>query len=683
MPALMNSGAPFLSRLPLFADVSPETLARLEHRMRRREFAPRAVIVREGSGDDSAFLVLSGRVAVRRKDPESGIEFLLAELGEGEMFGEMALLTRKPRTASVTAIEATTCGIIEQSDFDQLLTEHPAAVRAMMAALADRLDAANRHVGIDFVNLSRVKIDPRVLRLLPQPLVHEHKVVPISFANNRLTLAMTNPSNVVAFDDVRRVIKGVLIEPAVITDDDFKRFMSSTYAQLIAQDEAAAPQAQRPAAARPPGAAPAAKSGAAASVDLLESDLIRELQLAADTEEQVAETKQDLMSASEDAPIIKLANSILGLAIKQGASDIHIEPMETDVTVRFRIDGVLQVLQKLPKRVQLGLISRFKILSRLDIAEKRLPQDGRISVTMDTKPIDFRVSTVPGKWGEKVCMRILDRSNTTLGLDKLINHAAILKLVREMIEQPYGIIYVTGPTGSGKTTTLYSALAEINDPGVNISTAEDPIEYDLPGVTQIQANSAIGLTFASVLRAFLRQDPDVLLVGETRDKETAKTAVEAALTGHLVFTTLHTNSAAVAFTRLHEMDVEPFLVSSSTIGVIAQRLARRLCQQCKEAYTVDANIARFWGLAEGTTIFRGKGCNACGGKGVRGRVGVYEVMKVTPRLRAMIGSASRSEEIHAAAVEEGMIDLKRYSAWLLTEGLTSVEEVTSVVSVDI
>jgi type IV pilus assembly protein PilB len=252
-----------------------------------------------------------------------------------------------------------------------------------------------------------------------------------------------------------------------------------------------------------------------------------------------------------------------------------------------------------------------------------------------------------------------------------------------MIEQPYGIIYVTGPTGSGKTTTLYSALAEINDPGMNISTAEDPIEYDLPGVTQIQVNSAIGLTFASVLRAFLRQDPDVLLVGETRDKETAHTAVEAALTGHLVFTTLHTNNAAAAFTRLHEMDVEPFLVSSSTIGVIAQRLARRLCQDCKEPYVVDANIARFWGLPEGATIYKGRGCSACGGKGVRGRVGVYEVMKVSPRIRTMIGSGTRSEEIHAAAIEEGMVDLKRYSAWLLTEGLTTVEEVTSVVSVDI
>ena len=679
------SASSLFSRLPLFGDVSPDALARLEHRMRRREFAPRSVIVREGSADDSAFIILSGRVAVRRRDPDSGIDFLLAELGEGEMFGEMALLTRKPRTASVVAVEATTCGILEQADFDQLLKEHPAAVRAMMAALADRLDAANRHVGIDFVNLSRVKIDPRVLRLVPPAIVHEHKVVPISFANNRLTLAMTNPANVVAFDDVRRVIKGVLIEPAVVTEEDFKRFMTAVYPQLVAQDgDAAVAASLKQASSRPAGAAAtSAKPPATPAVDLLESDLIRELQLAADTEDQKTETKQDLMSASEDAPIIKLANSILGLAIKQGSSDIHIEPMEGDVTVRFRIDGVLQVVQKLPKRVQLGLISRFKILSRLDIAEKRLPQDGRISVSMDAKPIDFRVSTVPGKWGEKVCMRLLDRSNTALGLDKLVSNAGVLKLMREMIEQPYGIIYVTGPTGSGKTTTLYSALAEINDPGMNISTAEDPIEYDLPGVTQIQVNSAIGLTFASVLRAFLRQDPDVLLVGETRDKETAHTAVEAALTGHLVFTTLHTNNAAAAFTRLHEMDVEPFLVSSSTIGVIAQRLARRLCQDCKEPFVVDANIARFWGLPEGATIYKGRGCGACGGKGVRGRVGVYEVMKVSPRIRTMIGSGTRSEEIHAAAVEEGMVDLKRYSAWLLTEGLTTVEEVTSVVSVDI
>jgi type IV pilus assembly protein PilB len=673
----MDSSAPaFLHRVPLFAGLPPAALVDIEQRMRRREFLPQSVIVREGSAGDSAFFILSGRAAVRRKDPESGIDFLLAELGEGEMFGEMALLTRKPRAASVTALEATSCAVLEQADFERLMSDHPPLALSIMAVLAVRLEEADRHVGIDYVNLARVKVDPRVLALLPLPIMNEHHVVPIAFCNNRLTLAMTNPNNIVAFDDVRRMIKGVLIEPAVVTEEDFRRFMTTVYPTLV--DKPAAPP--RPASAK---ASTAPLASAPPAVDLLESDLIRELQLAADSQDSVKETtKQDLMDASDEAPIIRLANSILGLAIKQGSSDIHIEPMEQDVTVRFRIDGVLQVVQKLPKRVQLGLISRFKILSRLDIAEKRLPQDGRISVMMETKPVDFRVSTVPGKWGEKVCMRILDKSNTALGLDKLITHAGILAMVRSMIEQPYGIIYVTGPTGSGKTTTLYSALAEINDPGVNISTAEDPIEYDLAGVTQIQVNSDIGLTFAGVLRAFLRQDPDVLLVGETRDKETAHTAVEAALTGHLVFTTLHTNSAAVAFTRLHEMGIEPFLVSSSTIGVIAQRLARRLCQQCKEPYAADANVARFWDLPEGATIFRAKGCSVCGGKGVRGRVGIYEVMKLTPKLRELVGSAARSEDIHAMAVAQGMIDLRHYAAWLLTEGLTTVEEVTSVVSVD-
>lgn len=660
----------FLHQVPFFSVLPAESCAQLERRTRRRDFVPQSLIVREGSSDGAAYFILSGRVAVRRRDPETGVDFVLAELGAGQMFGEMAMLTGQPRTASVLALEDTACAVLEHADFEQALVAHPELAAAMLRMLAERLVEANRAAGIDFVNLAKVQIDPRVVTLLPQALINAHHVVPISFANNRLTLAMTNPNNLVAFDDVRRAIKGVMIEPAIVTEDDFKRFMSTTYPQLLAKTTAPPPKP-------PKDAKPAAEP----VVDLLQADLIRELQLAADTD-AVADTKQDLMSASEDAPIIRVVNSILGLAIKQGASDIHVEPMEGDVTVRFRVDGVLQVVQKLPKRVQLGVISRFKILSRLDIAEKRLPQDGRISVTMEGKPIDFRVSTVPGKWGEKVCMRLLDKSNTALGLDTLITHAPVLAMVREMIQQPYGIIYVTGPTGSGKTTTLYSALAEINDPGVNISTAEDPVEYDLPGVTQIQVASDMGLTFAKVLRAFLRQDPDVLLVGETRDKETAHTAVEAALTGHLVFTTLHTNSAAVAFTRLHEMGIEPFLVSSSTIGVIAQRLARRLCQQCKEPMPADANAARYFDLPPNTTLYRAVGCTMCGGKGMKGRVGIYEVMRMNARLRAMVGAGAHAEEIHAAAVEQGMIDLKRYAALLLTGGLATVEDVMSVVSVE-
>lgn len=676
----MPQGPSLLGQLPLFAGLSAADCATIEQRMRRVEFLPQAVVVRQGSADVSAFLILSGRVSVRRKDADSGIEFVLAELTEGQMFGEMALLTRKPRSATVVALEPTTCAVLDQAAFESMLRDHVRLSLAMMAVLAERVEQADRHVGIDFVNLSRAKIDSRVLSLLPQALLNEHHVVPIAFCNNRLTLAMTNPNNVVAFDDVRRLLKGVMIEPAIMTEVDFRRFMTASYAPLLAKPELASP----PALGAVIGERPAARTAGTptASMDLLQSDLIRELQLAADAEEVAGDTKQDLMAASEHAPIIRLANSILGLAIKQGSSDIHIEPMEGDVTVRFRIDGVLQVVQKLPKRVQLGLISRLKILSRLDIAEKRLPQDGRMSVTMEGKPIDCRVSTVPGKWGEKVCMRILDKSNTTLGLDRLITEPQALGVVREMIRQPYGIIYVTGPTGSGKTTTLYSALAEINDPGVNISTVEDPIEYDLPGVTQIQVNTDIGLTFASVLRAFLRQDPDIMLVGETRDKETAHTAVEAALTGHLVFTTLHTNNAAAAFTRLHEMGIEPFLVSSSTIGIIAQRLARRLCQRCKEPYEVDATVARFFDLDEGATIYRARGCPACDEKGMKGRIGIYEVMKLTPALRTMVGSRALAEDIHTAAVKEGMVDLRRYAARLLLEGLTSVEEVTSVVSVE-
>ena len=662
-----------LSEVPLFAGLDEAAYVEIERRMTRREFAPQATILREGSSGSEAFLILAGAVSIRRKDLDSGIEFELAQLGAGQMVGEMALIGGRPRNASVVALEPTTCAVISRADFDEALYLRPAIALRLARSLAERLEHANERAGVDFVSLARLQIDPRVLLLLPQTLVNQHRVLPISFSNNRLTLAMTNPNNIVALDDVRRVIKGVMIEPVAVAEDDFKRFLSTTYAAATAKPDEAKEREKDKGRTK--------LDRTQESIDLLQSDLIRELQLAEDSSPSGAETKQDLMNASEDAPIIRLANSILGLAIKQGASDIHIEPMEGDVTVRFRIDGVLQVVQKLPKKVQLGLISRVKILSKLDIAEKRLPQDGRFGVSMEGKPIDFRVSTVPGKWGEKVVLRILDKGNTQLGLDKLIAHAPTLAILRELVNEPHGIVYVTGPTGSGKTTTLYSALAEINEPGVNISTAEDPIEYDLAGVTQIQVNASIGLTFANVLRAFLRQDPDVMLVGETRDKETAQTAVEAALTGHLVFTTLHTNSAAAAFSRLGEMGVEPFLISSSTLGVIAQRLARRLCQHCREPYEADEATRAFLDLPKGAQLYRGRGCTACAGKGVKGRVGIYEVMRVTPTIRKLIASRATTEAIHDAAVAEGMIDLKSYSAMLLTEGLTTVEEVTSVVSV--
>ncbi len=662
----------FLQNIQLFSGLMADECQQVIRRLKRRDFLPNQVIVREGAPGTSMFFVTAGLVEVRKKDSQTGLEFLLSEMGPGQNFGEMSLLMGKPRTATVIATQPTACAVLEQTDFQELLMQYPAIGLSLTKVLAERLEHASRQVGVEFINLAKLQFDARVLALLPQQIMMQHHVIPVAFMNNRLTLAMANPNNLVALDDVRRIIKGVMIEPVVTTEDDFKKFMTTIYVQLLKKDVAAKSGVLVEGAPLPTEAA----------LDLLQSEIIRDLQMAEDNAAASAcESKQDLMSASEDAPIIRLANSILGLAIKKGASDVHVEPMEKSVVIRYRIDGVLQTVQTLPKRVQLGLISRLKIIARLDISEKRLPQDGRISVNMEGRPIDFRVSTLPAKWGEKVCLRILDRANTMLGLDKLVDHAPTLQLIRELINEPYGILYVTGPTGSGKTTTLYSALAEINDPRYNITTAEDPIEYDLEGVNQIQVNKDIDLDFARVLRAFLRQDPDIILVGETRDKETAHIAVEAALTGHLVFTTLHTNSAAGAFTRLNEMGIEPFLVSSSTIGVMAQRLARRLCPNCKEAYVADEATCDYMGLERGSTLYKGRGCDACGGKGLKGRVGIFEVMKMTPDLRSMTANNATADDIHNAALRLGMLDLKRYAAWTLKQGLTSVDEVLQVVSV--
>ncbi len=683
-PAPASTGAAdqqpqhFLQRIKLFSALSIEDCQQVVKRMKRRDFPPNQVIVREGAPGNSMFFITSGTVEIRKKDPNTGIDFLLTEMGTGQNFGEMALLTGKPRTASVTSTQATTCAVLEELEFRDLLLRYPKIGLALTRILAERLEAASQQVGIEFINLAKVQVDARVLALLPEPMMLQHKVIPVAFMNNRLTLAMTNPNNIIALDDIRRIIKGVMIEPVVCTEDDFRKFMGTIYRTLMKKDEPA-PSTASWTGRMQAVADPMRHASADELMHDLQSDAIEKLQITEDMTS--SDTKQDLMSASEDAPIIRLANSLLGLAIKKGASDIHVEPMEKDVVIRYRIDGVLQTIQNLPKKVQLGLISRMKIISKLDISEKRLPQDGRISVNMEGKPIDFRVSTVPAKWGEKICMRILDKSNTTLGLDKVISYEPTLMLVRELIAQPYGIMYVTGPTGSGKTTTLYSALAEINEPGINISTAEDPIEYDLQGVNQIQANKDIGLDFARILRAFLRQDPDVILVGETRDKETAHIAVEAALTGHLVFTTLHTNSAAGSFTRLGEMGIEPFLVSSSTIGVMAQRLARRLCKNCKEEYEAEDATCEFMGLPPKSKLFRGKGCETCNGKGVKGRIGIYEVMKMNAELRSMVAKAALTEDIHNAALRIGMLDLKKYAALLLLNGDTSVEEVLQVVSV--
>lgn len=540
-------------------------------------------------------------------------------------------------------------------------------------------NALELQYGVNYTALTKVEEPlPEILSLLPESVMRQHQLVPVSKDGNRLAVAMVNPNNLMALDDIKMRLKGLNLKVSVCTEDDFQNFMETVYAKFI-QTQTKKEEVEE-------------HNFIDQEVDLSQIDV---LGVGDDDLDDL-----DLERQAGDAPIVMLANQILAKAIKQKISDIHVEPHEKEILVRYRQDGVLHCDRKLPKAILPALVSRFKIMSELDIAERRLPQDGRIRVRLSGKDVDFRVSTVPAKFGEKVVMRILDKSNTQIGLQKLVSEPEILELIMEMIKKPYGIIFVTGPTGSGKTTTLYSALAERNTPDVNIVTAEDPIEYDMSGITQVQVIREKGVDFARILRAFLRQDPDIMLIGETRDKETAKIAVEAALTGHLVFTTLHTNDAPGAVSRLDEMEVEPFLIAAATIGIVAQRLLRRICGDCKMEYVPDKPLLEYLGLmdsfqetmadttfaqfgfqrtAKGWPIFyKGQGCDSCNGSGYKGRVGCYEAMRLNDELRELIAKEASTAMLRFAAKQSGMVPLKDYSLRLVAKGHTTADEVIRV-----
>ena len=518
--------------------------------------------------------------------------------------------------------------------------------------------------------------------LIPIDICRRYQFVPLSQTENSLLVAMVYPDNLDAQDDLNRILraKNLTLQRLVITSEDYNRLISQYLDERVQKDQHAEQQA---------------RVDVKAELEGLED--YAEL-----SEEGADEVDLDSAADADAAPIVALVNKILIKALQLGVSDIHVEPQEEQLRIRFRKDGVLQqAFDSLPKKIIPAVTARFKIISQLDIAERRAPQDGRIRRVFDGRKIDFRVNTLPSKHGEKVVLRILDNSVTQLGLDKLIQDQESLEMVQEMVRRPFGLILVTGPTGSGKTTTLYSALAERNDPGVNISTAEDPIEYTLPGLTQVQVIREKGMDFAAILRAFLRQDPDVILVGETRDRETAKTAIEAALTGHLVLTTLHTNDAAGAIARLDEMGVEPFMVSGALLGVVAQRLVRRVCDECRIPYTPTPEELGRFGLTTARdtqlTLYRANSltaqqiqsaraqntlCGKCTGSGYKGRCGVYEVMKITDRLQGMISKGAPSDQIKEVAIEEGMQTLLAYSLNLVRQGMTTLEEVERVTFTD-
>jgi type IV pilus assembly protein PilB len=520
--------------------------------------------------------------------------------------------------------------------------------------------------------------------LIPLDICRRYQIIPIEKSEgdrNSVLVAMVDPENLEAQDELNRILRprGIELQRMVIAQPDYQQLIEQYLDEQVRKQEKAT-----------------VHQAVEVSVDLENLDF--------SLNEAQEEVTDDLgaVNDAQGAPVISLVNKILAKALQDGVSDIHVEPQEETLRVRYRKDGVLQQpFPHLPKKITPAVVARFKIMSDLDIAEKRLPQDGKIRRMFQGRKVDFRVSTLPSRYGEKVCLRILDNSATQLGLDKLISDEQTLDIVREMASRPFGLILVTGPTGSGKSTTLYSVLAERNNPGVNISTAEDPIEYSLDGITQVQVIREKGMNFASILRSFLRQDPDVILVGETRDKETAKTAMEAALTGHLVLTTLHTNDAAGAIARLDEMEIEPFMISGALIGVLAQRLMRRVCSECRIAYhPSQAELARF-GLSaskeEEITLYKantltndeiqeakaqGNICPKCNGVGYKGRVGVYEVMRMTEKLETLINQGATTDRIKEAAVEEGMVTLLAYSLNLVIQGHTTLEEVERVTFTD-
>lgn len=521
----------------------------------------------------------------------------------------------------------------------------------------DIVQALAKQLKLPYINLGTYLIDPTIARTVPEHVARRYQLIPINKVGNKLTVAMADPLNILAIDDIE-LMTGLVVRPVAATSKDIIQALDNAF-------------------------------GAEDQVDEIMEDL-QDIGKEAAGAPNLDELGEEF--GENDAPIIRLVNLIITQAVEMGVSDIHIEPYEKDLRVRFRYDGILHNKMNPPKKAQSAIISRVKIMSQLDIAEKRLPQDGRIKIRVNNRPIDIRVSVCPVVHGEKIVMRILDQSSLRLNMEDLGFEPKTLKRFLRAIESPNGIILVTGPTGSGKSTTLYSALHKLNKPEVNIMTAEDPVEYQLHGINQVHCRADIGLTFAAALRSFLRQDPDIIMVGEIRDYETAEIAIKASLTGHLVLSTLHTNDATSTVGRLLNMGVEPFLVATSLILIQAQRLVRTVCKECKIEYKPKPDLLKSLGITpellvklelphlnyNNIVFYKGKGCEKCNNEGYKGRIGIYEVMTISERIRRMVLERASTDEMRNVAREEGMLTLRESALRKVLLGITTVEEVLRV-----
>ncbi|MFN3648532.1 MAG: GspE/PulE family protein [Armatimonadota bacterium] len=521
----------------------------------------------------------------------------------------------------------------------------------------DRLRCLAEQWGVEFVELDTYPIDLELVTSVSQEICRRYKAIPIARPNGKVVVAMKEPNDIYAIDALRLIL-GADVEPALAEEEDILHAVSRHFQNDVSAQDAV--------------------KSALKDIDVLGIEAS-----SAETASVEEPNVEQLRELVDEAPVVRLANLILGQAVRDGASDIHVEPTKDGMRVRNRIDGILTESMVLPRKVQAPLVSRLKIMASMDIAEKRAPQDGRISLMIEGKQWDFRVSTLPSQFGEKVVLRVLDKSAIGIGLHRLGIMPKTLEQFEGLIQRTYGIILVTGPTGSGKSTTLYSVLSKLNSTEKNILTIEDPVEYELAGLTQVGVNPRAGLTFASGLRCMLRQDPNIIMVGEIRDEETGTIAVEAALTGHLVLSTLHTNDAPGAIARLLDMGIEPFLISSAVVGVLAQRLVRVICPRCKVAYQPPMDAVRRLGIStensQGVKFYRGRGCDYCKQTGYKGRMGIYELMVLSDEIRELALERASSHQIRQAAISNGMITLKADATEKVLLGMTTLEETLRVI----
>jgi type II secretory ATPase GspE/PulE/Tfp pilus assembly ATPase PilB-like protein len=657
----MLSPNDLLAQNALFTSLSPQHREQIAARLTRHEIAPNTAIVRQGDPADALFLIESGLVGVFIKDSRLGMTRFIHQLEAPESFGEMALVTQQARNASCTALEHTVVHRLGREVFDAVTSKVPGVALAIARVLAERLQKLTVEREVPWVNLANRTPDRKLWASSPDQLLRKHKVVPIEMDKHFLTVGMVDPEDAAALQAVRQAFSGVRFKVVAISAEDYDRFIASVGG------------------GKSGGGGGASIGGKAGEAVHVAPEARPQIVFMEDDETRGGRASAAInMSGSQ---VVSVVDEIVGTGLAIGASDIHIEHERKILAVRYRVDGALRPrAQPLPPDVGKPLVSRIKLLAKLDITETRRPQDGRISLQAGKRMVDLRVSTMPSKFGEKVVLRILDAEANVTDLKSLLVFEPVRQLFSEMLFRPHGLVLVTGPTGSGKTTTMYSGLFARKRPELNVLTVEDPIEYHLDGVTQIQVQAEI-TTFASILRAMLRQDPDVIMVGETRDHETARMAVEASTTGHLVMTSMHTNSALEAVFRLLDLGVERYAIANSLLGVLHQRLVRKLCASCAEDGEYPAPIierlyrAGAFQQQDTPRLKRNVGCQRCGGSGFKGRVGVTELLVASDAVRTAFSAGADLSQLKPVARNGALFELPRCAGALLAQGLTTPGEV--------